>query len=1222
MAIDLSTLSTREALTAVYIGYYDRAADPAGIAFWEQVVANTSLDLVAITTDFAGQSETQAVHPFFADPSESAAGAFITTLYLNLFNREPDAEGLAFWTAELQAAVAGEEGALTVGEIITAIIEGAQSSAEGGFPDEETILNKIEVALDWTAAAEASDIDFTTNTAAQESAATIIDGVTDQQVTVNDAKAVTDEFFAEDGNNGGQIGETIDLGFGGQDPVTGQFTPLDNITGTAGADTFHAEDGALVSGDQIDGGAGRDALTVFLESNSGVISARTEAVESVYITNQQNDGSDAGDNNIGGFIGDFGDIDIEIDGGRQIGVDRWEDFDSRADLVIEDARDDDDTDGTFTGDITVAMVSTDPGNVDFAVYFDGPVNTAANDDSIFIEVIDQNNSSAFNAAAITGATTGNLTDAQLTEFSILVDGERVTVVLDTTDPDIGTAHFGPDATYIDLLTAINTAMGKTQLADGSILGDDLTAALGGTFDENIGDDNAGEATNTDVFGLQIVLTSSTGRELGDAGAGDIVVVSREDPADTAQSITNQDVVVEELIRLNVELDDVGKGSMGGDALFGAMSTGRQSGDDATSDSIGIQQFDIEVDRSSQLQTINSTNNALEVVNITNGENSGINNTTTAADEMIGDLVVRGQQNNGGNRTTDNSLPGAQPQHNDFGFSDVRVINAAAMIGALNLTAELTEETVEKYFDIQDGAPNGELDDVAFAYTMGNNNDHFLLNMSDAALNQAGTGSREDFDMTLIGGAGNDVLTTNVGSAPKFINEQGDDIHLLSSTSGAWYANSVFTNASTFTVSGGSGNDTIWTHGWGDANITDGSGLDTIYTDNSGTVPLLNFFQNIQANLLESDPIDHEIGAAWAFNTDSGSSLAAGLSVTSGTNENIILGTAGGATALSNGNVNITVSFTTYGEDADLPGTDGVYTVTASIPVSEMFITAGGDIAITEQAYNQAIKTAVNGDNALSQVLEATDGPGNSLLVYTKIDGDFTGEELDVAITNYQFNGSTLIAPATPQPAGYVTNGTSVGPDVLFADYGSVSSAESDNTINISADGEADVVVLSTNDTVGTTPVPGVNDAVDDPNTDLDGTSNEEINFADGIFGTTTIFNFQEGVAAAGNGHDVMDFLHIDFAPAVFGLVADDSIFVLAETATVNSTATEAGATYAALLAGEEAIHIAFDTADDNGGIVYHLTGVGGATDAATAVVVGEIELIGTDWTTLTVDNFA
>ncbi len=80
-------------------------------------------------------------------------------------------------------------------------------------------------------------------------------------------------------------------------------------------------------------------------------------------------------------------------------------------------------------------------------------------------------------------------------------------------------------------------------------------------------------------------------------------------------------------------------------------------------------------------------------------NSGINNTTTAADEEVGDLSVRGRQFDetvgGFANATDDPMPGGAPQHNGFGFSDVRVINAAAMVGAVDITAELTEEIAEK-----------------------------------------------------------------------------------------------------------------------------------------------------------------------------------------------------------------------------------------------------------------------------------------------------------------------------------------------------------------------------------------------------------------------------------------------------------------------------------------------------------------------------------------------
>lgn len=186
MALDLSTLSTEQQLAAIYIGYYDRAADPVGEDFWEGAVANPNISLEDIATDFATQPETLIAYPFLEDPTEEEAEGFIAEVFLNLFNRAPDQAGLDFWGDALIGAINGTNG-LSVGEIILSIIEGAQDSAEGN--DRTTILNKIEVATSWTDAAAAAEIDYTTDTAAQNSAKSIIEGVTDEQATVVTAKA-------------------------------------------------------------------------------------------------------------------------------------------------------------------------------------------------------------------------------------------------------------------------------------------------------------------------------------------------------------------------------------------------------------------------------------------------------------------------------------------------------------------------------------------------------------------------------------------------------------------------------------------------------------------------------------------------------------------------------------------------------------------------------------------------------------------------------------------------------------------------------------------------------------------------------------------------------------------------------------------------------------------------------------------------------------------------
>ncbi|MGJ8605978.1 MAG: hypothetical protein ACSHXH_17815 [Marivita sp.] len=1275
MALDLSTLTPEEAITAFYIGYFERAADPEGLEFWTNVLEMTSLDLAAIASNFVDQPETADAHPFFANPTEEGAGAFIAELYLNLFERtEVDAAGLEFWTDVLLASVNGEEGALSVGEIIIQIISGAQDTEAGN--DRTTILNKIDVATAFTAAANAEGItSFPEDDPISTQASSIIANVTSEGATVVAAKTAIGEFFSDTGGGGGVAGDFFIL--------SADQEQRDNLSGTEGNDTFEAFNAELQDGDRVDGGAGRDVLTYF-NSVDGVAKAPiTTGVEQFVITNQMNDLNSVADNNVGGYSSVIGDqltnnlpidgtieVDVEIDGGTMSGITRWEDYDSRADVVIEDARDLNPDDGTFTGDITVAMVSTDPGNVDYAVYFDDPTNTSQNFGTLELRVLDQE--AAFGLPAPSAGSTGYLTESSLVEFTFEYDGGPITVTL----ADQLGVTYGPNVTFQDLLEQIEGAT-QQALVDAGATDLNFAASFGAPVSVGVGNQ----------FTLPIILTFDVPADTITANPNNIIVQGRDsgnnNATDTFGALATDRQTVEELIRLNVELDDVGKGSMGGDAMFGAMSTGRQDGDDGTSDSIGIQQFDIEVDRSSQLQTIASTNNSLQVVNIVNGENDGPNNTTTAADERIGDLVVRGNANPSefqnsfpaedfgagplgalitafSGVATDGPMPGAVPQHNIFGFTDVRVVNASTMVGAVDLTVGLTEEIVEKYLNIQDSGSNGNADDVLFDYDLGRNNDEFFLAMSADGMNSAGTGSREDFRLDINGNAGNDVITTNIGGSDatalatvvganangvtKLIDEQGQDYYVMNSTNGEqWYENSVSQGAASFTVSGGAGNDIIWTHGWGDFTINDGAGTDVVYTDNSGaTQASAVLATNIDRNLLEHEQIDYVIGDVWAFNAEFvAGSATVPFQVTGVTNEWIDLATLTVPIVPAATSGFVTVSVTFLG--ASGLATTG-YVSTVQIPFSELNInTTTGLVRIREQSYNQAIKAAVNDDPILSNLLEAADGPGQSLIVATKVDGDYIAADLAVNIDSLTINSAPVVLAATANAnPGYVAP--------LFADIGVNALAESDNLINVAGDGANDLFVLST--TEAATVVNAPNTALENPITDLNGASNEILSFS-ANFGRDTIVNFDEGVLSADG--DVLDFTPITGVAAnalqgagspaqeLTALTGQNGQVDIIDLGTVtgidgldiNTTidAAEIALLFTADAANATAtnnILIVTDTtnadlndiaATGNIGQVWHIVD-GAGTAGVTASMVGEISLIGQDWLALTVDNIA
>ena len=220
MSIDVSALSVKEAVTAIYVGYFNRAPDPAGLNYWigryEEFQDGDSdgdagLALAGIAESFSQQVESTSIYPFFVTPSVASAEAFITSVYLNLFNRAPDPAGLDYWTAELAS------GNQPVGQIILSIIGGAQNSAAG--QDITTVLNKIEAGCDWVQDAADAGINanpFTDDPEAVQGAKDALDGVTDDPQTVIDAAAETDAFIA---------------GYGNDDPIT---TP-DTATATEDA---------------------------------------------------------------------------------------------------------------------------------------------------------------------------------------------------------------------------------------------------------------------------------------------------------------------------------------------------------------------------------------------------------------------------------------------------------------------------------------------------------------------------------------------------------------------------------------------------------------------------------------------------------------------------------------------------------------------------------------------------------------------------------------------------------------------------------------------------------------------------------------------------------------------------------------------------------------------------------------------------------------------------
>ena len=438
-------------------------------------------------------------------------------------------------------------------------------------------------------------------------------------------------------------------------------------------------------------------------------------------------------------------------------------------------------------------------------------------------------------------------------FAFLLNGSPVIVKSPAIDAAL---------TYADLRTAIEGAINALKPTTPALA--NFAVTLGANY--TVFDTVSGLA----VVGQSIVLTDTAGGVLTVNPSAGWATPSGVVPPSSGlhTNVSNASTTVTELVTSKIILDDVGRGSTGGDLLVGGMSTG----DSSTSQ--GVQRFEIEVRDNSKLQTIMSTNNTLREVTLVNGATTS--DTVTPAHAGVptvkdkGNFTANGSTGvNGVNVTTNNvgivspdaMSPGSLPLANTtYGFSDVRLIDASAMTGKAAFSAEVTGASIAKYMNLRDVQALPAGDNIAFQYTGGVNDDAIYATLDQAATGSRGTivAGREDFTFTASGGAGNDTITVQVAgnalAAGNGNTQQGGNQ--------AWYVNQKL-NANVF-VNGGDGNDTIRTPGAGDKVIDGGAGNDTIYSDNSGT-------QGVNATASSANSL-----AAAAYTLDSASDLARAL----------------------------------------------------------------------------------------------------------------------------------------------------------------------------------------------------------------------------------------------------------------------------------------------------------------------------------------------------------
>lgn len=775
----MPTATSNQKISGLYAAFFNRAPDQNGLNGWNDAFANGS-SLVDISEQFVA-------HDVFTSTYGGMSNqAFIEAIYTNMLGGAGDTAGIATWVAQLDAGVSKAkvvadfvETSLNI-DLDAMLADGSltQADYDAAVVRQAYITNRADVGLSFAEKLGADSNVNSTGDAVLSDPAYLASLEALKGVDGTAASKAAAETKLDDAV---ETGNPV-LALTGQAPSAGTGTTFtltesqDNLAGTDKDDAFNAyvfdNQNTLQSGDMVDGGAGLDTLTAVIgNSQAFAITPVTQNVEIVEIRAQSalSYGDDNADNEVVSAPGseNSGNIDghSQFDAQDMKGVQEWWSVDSRANLVIEDVR-------SNSHQTKIGVRNTDAGDVNYEVYFDDQ-HVTANDgtnsgDQVFLDLLDQLH-----------APDAPLQQHPYKSFSFVFNGQTYTV-----------DNLEAPNSYVELETLVRDQIGTLGLSASL----EVTRVPGG-FQDNNG-----------VQGDRIVISSKEGTDVSVPASGSFTTGDSKNSGDSAVddvyfALNDQaGVLTPALTSTGVELDNVGRGSKAGDVVIGNMSMLGNTGEGTTSGSDGIQQFDVEVDRSSWINELRSTGDQeessdLEVVNVIN-----IAQNNAAGD---GDLQI------------------------DV-LKDVRVFDAATMAGDVALTASLSEAVTAKYMNLVDTAVNSAADnsetvyrnvtDTFFSYDMGNGDDTLNLTLSEQNLEDAGTTTREDFVLEVNGGNGNDALTVEITDP-------------TANTGDFWYANHQ--ENSEIVVNGGAGNDTIRTPGAGDLDINAGSGDDTVYSDNSG-----------------------------------------------------------------------------------------------------------------------------------------------------------------------------------------------------------------------------------------------------------------------------------------------------------------------------------------------------------------------------------------------------
>lgn len=178
-------------VTQLYIGYFNRAPDPEGLGYWISRL-DAGASIAAISDSFSLSPEAKELYPFLSSSSSTSTAdveTFLRDFYQNIFGREIDPDGLAYYTAQVR------DGHTAPSQIVTQILDNALTNA--GSPDQAYLSNKVQVGLIYIDAAHRLGDRFSYDDVAKDFAHSILSDVNADASSVIAAQEKADKFVAD-----------------------------------------------------------------------------------------------------------------------------------------------------------------------------------------------------------------------------------------------------------------------------------------------------------------------------------------------------------------------------------------------------------------------------------------------------------------------------------------------------------------------------------------------------------------------------------------------------------------------------------------------------------------------------------------------------------------------------------------------------------------------------------------------------------------------------------------------------------------------------------------------------------------------------------------------------------------------------------------------------------------------------------------------------------------